>query len=43
MLQEATYKTALNEEALFLNDEESTLFVAFKVKENLCEVTFDSY
>lgn len=29
------YKTALNEEALFLNDEGNTVFLAFKVKESL--------
>lgn len=32
------YKTALNEKALFLNDEENTLFLAFEIKENLSEV-----
>lgn len=37
------YKTALSEKALFLNYEDNTLFLALEVKENLCDVTFNSF
>lgn len=41
--RQAVYKTALNEKALFLNDEKNNLFLAFEIKENLSEVTFDFF
>lgn len=41
--REAMYKTALNEKALFLNDEKSTLFLAFEIKEIFSKVTFDFF